>query len=149
MGEMNLSSIYFNGLGLAPNKEKAFQLRKHVAELVKNDKFYGIWDVAFEDEWKVLKTIEDVAEAYRYGIGVKISYEEALKWYSFINDHYWTLHISDDLKKSILNRATEAIQQLKPLVGMTDSRDNKAINLEETLRKTSQFKLYFVGCFFY
>ena len=142
-GEMNLSSIYFNGLGLAPNKEKAFQLRKHVAELVKNDKFYGLWDVAFEDEWKVLKTIEDVAEAYRYGIGVKISYEEALKWYSFINDHYWTLHISDDLKKSILNRAAEAIQQLKPLVGMTDSRDNKAINLEETLQKTSQFKLYF------
>lgn len=65
---------------------------------------------------EILKTLEDVAKAYHYGIGVQQSYSEALKWYSFIKNNYWTIHISEDLKNAILCNATKAIQTITPLV---------------------------------
>ena len=108
-GCINLSEMYSQGLGVEQDSKKAFELKKKVIYLLETGYASDWWDLSFDEEKKLLKLIESVAEAYHHGIGVEQSLPNAIKYYNIIKNSEWTLHIPEDFKEQIVQKATDAL----------------------------------------
>lgn len=92
--------------------KKAFELKKKVIYLLETRYASDWWDLSFDEERKLLEILEYVAEAYHHGIGVEQSLTNATKYYSLIKDTEWLLHLPEDFKEQIVQRATDALSTI-------------------------------------
>ena len=111
-GKLNLSDMYSNGIGVPQDKEKAFNMKKEIADLFVGNQLGDMWDLSYDEEPKLLETVEYIANAYRFGIGVQQSSENASKYYSILTDHFWTLHLPADFEDTIVQRASTALKEM-------------------------------------
>ena len=111
-GYINLSEMYSQGLGVEQNLKKAFELKKKVIYLLETGYASDWWDLSFDEERKLLELIESVAEAYHHGIGVEQSLPNATKYYNIIKNREWMLHIPEDFKEQLVQRATDALSTI-------------------------------------
>ena len=109
---MNLSNMYRDGLGIDQDNKIAFILKKKVADLVISGYANDWWDLSVDEENKLLETLYEVAESYHHGIGVKQSLPNAAKYYNIIKNSEWTLHIPEDFKEQLVQRATDALSTI-------------------------------------
>lgn len=111
-GCINLSEMYSQGLGVEQDLKKAFELKKKVIYLLETGYASDWWDLSFDEERKLLELIESVAESYHHGIGVEQSIPNAAKYYNILKNSEWTLHIPEDFKEQIVQRATDALSTI-------------------------------------
>ena len=105
---IKLSEMYGQDIGVEPNIERSFLLKKSIADLALTSDFEDYWDLPIDEEHKVLEVIESIAESYHYGIGVKQSLEEAVKYYNIavkyskiMEDSNCMLHLPEYLEKNM------------------------------------------------
>ena len=120
LATINLSEMYQHGVGITKNKKKAFELKKKIADSVICDNSEFIIDLPVEEEYKILKTIEEVAKSYRYGIGVKKSLPEALKYYTELQkismDIFMFFSVNTDFQETLIHNNSKAIHEINKLL---------------------------------
>ena len=111
-GCINLSEMYSQGLGVEQNFKKVLELKKQIIYLLENG-YESDWEyLSFDEERKLIESIEYVAEAYHHGIEVEQSLTNATKYYSLIKDTEWSLHLPEDFKEHIVQRVTNALSTI-------------------------------------
>ena len=105
---IKLSEMYGQGIGVDTNIKRSFLLKKAIADLALTSDFEDYWDLPIDEEHKVLEVIESVAESYHYGIGVKQSLEESVKYYNIaikyskiMEESDWMLHLPEYLGENM------------------------------------------------
>ena len=111
-GRLHLSDMYSDGIGVPQDKEIASKIKKEIADLFEFNQLGDIWDLAYDEEYKLLETVEYVAESYRNGIGVEKSLDDAYKYFSIIRDNFHAMNLPENFEEAIVQRASKAIEEM-------------------------------------
>ena len=106
------ATLYSKGVGVPQDKEKAFNMKKEIADLLIGNQLGDMWDLSYDEEPKLLETVEYIANAYRFGIGVQQSADNASKYYNALTDRVWTLHLPAGFEDAIVQRASTALKEM-------------------------------------